>query len=230
MSEFIFMLTHNDATVENARDVLAEIAETGLRCIGFKDVGASRETLAEVTSDAHAAGMQVMLEIVTTDAEEELRTLEAAAEIGVDSVLGGTHPAEGAALLHATGIEYYPFPGTIEGHPSVLVGELDEIAEHARELTAMEGVRGVDLLAYRHESIDPIALTRAVVEAVDGPVIVAGSIASLEQIEAVSQTGAWGFTIGGAIFEGRLPGGPTIAGQVAAVLNASSGDSTAIPR
>jgi hypothetical protein len=230
MSEFIFMLTHNDATVENARDVLEEVAETGLRCIGFKDVGASRKVLAEVTSHAHEVDMKVMLEIVTTDAEEELRTLGTAADIGVDCVLGGTHPAEGAALLRETGIEYYPFPGTIEGHPSVLVGELDEIVAHARELSVIDGVHGVDLLAYRHESLDPIALTRAVVEAVDGPVIVAGSIATLDQIAAVSEAGAWGFTIGGAIFERRLPGGPTIAGQVAAVLSASNGTAATIPR
>ena len=64
MSEFIFMLTHNDATVENARDVLEEVAETGLRCIGFKDVGAPREVLAEVTAQAHEVDMKVMLEIV----------------------------------------------------------------------------------------------------------------------------------------------------------------------
>jgi hypothetical protein len=229
MSEFIFMLTHNDATVENARDILDEVVATGLRCIGFKDVGASRETLAEVTAHAHEADMTVMLEIVTTDAEEELRTLATAAEIGVDCVLGGTHPAEGAALLRETGIRYYPFPGMIQGHPSVLVGELDEIAEHARELSLIDGVHGVDLLAYRHETLDPIALTRAVVDAVDGPVIVAGSIATVDQIAAVAEAGAWGFTIGGAIFEGRLPGGPTIAGQVAAVLKASNGSSATIP-
>ena len=94
----------------------------------------------------------------------------------------------------------------------------------------IDGVHGVDLLAYRHESLDPIALTRAVVEAVDGPVIVAGSIATLDQIAAVSEAGAWGFTIGGAIFERRLPGGPTIAGQVAAVLSASNGTAATIPR
>jgi hypothetical protein len=28
----------------------------------------------------------------------------------------------------------------------------------------------------------------------------------------------WGFTIGGAIFDGRLPGGPGLAGQVREVL------------
>jgi hypothetical protein len=143
-------------------------------------------------------------------------------------VLGGTHPDAGAAILKETAIRYCPFPGTVEGHPSVLSGGHDQIVEHARRLSATEGVHGVDLLAHRHESLDPVALTRAVVEAVDGPVIVAGSIASLGQIAALGDAGAWGFTIGGAIFEGRLPGGPTVAGQVAAVLDAARGKAEAV--
>jgi pyridoxal biosynthesis lyase PdxS len=59
---------------------------------------------------------------------------------------------------------------------------------------------------------------------------VAGSIATPDQITAVSRLGAWGFTIGGAIFEGRLPSGPSIAGQVAAVLNAANGTSAKLRR
>ncbi len=221
MIEFIFMLTHNDATVENARDVMVELQESGLRYVGFKDIGASPAVLSDVTTLAHEAGMEVMLEIVTTSKDDELRSLRAALEIGVDWVLGGTHPEAGVEILRGSGAFYCPFPGTVEGHPSVLKGSQEQIAAHARELSATEGVHGVDLLAYRHETLDPLALTRAVVAAVDGPVIVAGSVASLEQIAALQSTGAWGFTIGGAIFEGRLPGGPTVAGQVAAVLAAA---------
>jgi DhnA family fructose-bisphosphate aldolase class Ia len=223
VSEFIFMLTHNDATVAHAREVLAYLADSGLRYVGFKDVGASHATLRDLAADAHEAGMEVMLEIVATDPEDELRSLAGAAEIGVDWVLGGTHPDEGVAILAGTDVRYCPFPGEVEGHPSVLKGTHAEITEHARRLAATEGVAGVDLLAYRHESLDPLALTRTVVDAVDGPVIVAGSIATLEQISALHDAGAWGFTIGGAIFEGRLPGGPTVPGQVAAVLAAASG-------
>ena len=52
--------------------------------------------------------------------------------------------------------------------------------------------------------------------------IAAGSVASVAQIEALAAAaGAWGFTIGGAIFEGRLPGGPSVAGQVREVLRAA---------
>jgi len=62
-----------------------------------------------------------------------------------------------------------------------------------------------------------------VVRAASGPVIAAGSVASTAQIETLDGAGAWGFTIGGAIFEGRLPGAPSIAGQVTEVLRAAAG-------
>jgi hypothetical protein len=136
-------------------------------------------------------------------------------------VLGGTHGDRGAELLAGSDIRYCPFPGTVVGHPSELRGAVDEIAFDAARLTALDGVHGVDLLAYRHRTVDPITLTRAVAEAVDGPVIAAGSVASVAQIRALRDAGAWGFTIGGAIFEDRLPGGPGVGGQVAAVLEAA---------
>ena len=41
MINFVFMLTHNDATVPNALEVLEELRGSGLRYVGFKDVGAS---------------------------------------------------------------------------------------------------------------------------------------------------------------------------------------------
>ncbi|MCQ7030039.1 hypothetical protein MRO55_26420, partial [Escherichia coli] len=77
----------------------------------------------------------------------------AARAIGVDWVLGGVHPHEGVEILE--GVRYCPFAGTVEGHPSVLTGSIEEIAAHAAELTALPGVHGLDLLAYRHASEDP---------------------------------------------------------------------------
>jgi hypothetical protein len=223
VNEFVFMLTHDDATVANAYEVLEELLGSGLRYIGFKDVGAEPSLLKSLVRLAHEADMEVMLEIVSTSAEDELRSLRSALEMGVDWVLGGTHPETGIEILRASGLRYCPFPGTVVGHPSILEGSIEEIAEHARRLGETDGVHGLDLLAYRHQTVDPVALTRAVVAALDGPVIVAGSIATPEQIASVGDAGAWGFTIGGAIFEGRLPGGDSVAGQVAAVLELSRG-------
>ena len=108
------------------------------------------------------------------------------ATIGVDWVMGGTHADDGVRILAGSGIKYCPFPGRIEGHPSVLLGSVAEIAKDARELTALDGVFGLDLLAYRTPTEDPLALTRDVVAASAGPVIVAGSIATAEQIRLVA--------------------------------------------
>jgi hypothetical protein len=220
--EFVFMLTHDDVTVAGAASVLADLRDSGLRHVGFKDIGLPVPALRELASTAHGYGMEVMLEVVSVSLDDELRSLLAAPTIGVDWVLGGTHGERGAELLAGSGIRYCPFPGTIVGHPSELRGSLREIADDAARLTALDGVHGVDLLAYRHRTVDPVELTRAVAEAADGPVIAAGSVASVAQIRALRDAGAWGFTIGGAIFEDRLPGGPGVPGQVAAVLEAAA--------
>jgi hypothetical protein len=220
---FIFMLTHNDSTVPDAAKVYESLRGTALHYIGFKDIGATPEELAVVAEKAHADGLEVMLEVVSTSRESELVSLEAARQIGVDWVMGGTHAADGVRILAGSGIKYLPFPGRIDGHPSVLLGSIAEISKDARDLTALDGVYGVDLLAYRSPDQDPIALTRDVVAASAGPVVVAGSIATAEQIRLVASAGAWGFTIGGAIFEGRLPGAPDLAGQISEVLTITAG-------
>ncbi len=215
---FIFMLTHNDTTVPFADKVYEGLRGTALRYVGFKDIGATPEELAVVAEKAHADGLEVFLEVVSTSKESELASLEAARHIGVDWVMGGTHAQEGVRILADSQAKYCPFPGRIEGHPSILLGSVAEIAQNARDLTAMDGVFGLDLLAYRHPDEDPLEVAREVVSASSGPVIVAGSIVTAEQIRQVAAAGAWGFTIGGAIFEGRLPGAPDLAEQIRAVL------------
>jgi hypothetical protein len=220
--EFVFMLTHHDATVANARQVYDQVRGTGLRYVGFKDIGAPPDVLAEITGAAHDDGLEVMLEVVSTSEDDEITSISAASSIGVDWVLGGTHPGRGVQILAGSGTRYCPFPGTVVDHPSILQGSIADIAEHARTLTATPGIDGLDLLAYRHVSADPVALVSAVVAASSGPVIVAGSVASVGQIRDIAAAGAWGFTIGGAIFEGLLPGGPDLVGQIKAVLSASA--------
>jgi hypothetical protein len=132
VAEFIFMLTHHDQTVPNALDVYDGIRDLPLRYVGFKDVGVPLATLRELTGRMHADGREVMLEVVSERADDELRSIAAAREIGVDWVLGGTHADEGLEALAGAGVRYCPFPGRIIGHPSLLRGSIDEIAESAR--------------------------------------------------------------------------------------------------
>lgn len=223
MAHFVFMLTHDDRTVENAAELVPTLADTGLRYIGFKDVGADLARQRELVSLAHDAGFEVMLEVVSTTKEAELSSLESAAKAGFDWVLGGTHGADTAGML-PDGVRYCPFPGRVVDHPSVLLGTIEEIAADAERLTGLDHVAGLDLLAYRHPTADILELIRAVVQRSSGPVIVAGSIASIDRAIAVSEAGAWGYTIGSAIFDGLLPGAPSIADQVRRVLEETASD------
>ncbi len=217
MAHFVFMLTHDDRTVDNAAEIVPTLADTGLRYIGFKDVGADLARQRELVALAHDAGLEVMLEVVSTSKEAEMSSLRSAAAAGFDWVLGGTHADETAGML-PDGVRYCPFPGRVVDHPSVLLGSVDEIAADAERLTALDHVSGLGLLAYRHPTADRIELIRAVTARSGGPVIVAGSIDSVERAVTVGDAGAWGYTIGTAIFEGLLPGAPSIAEQVRRVV------------
>lgn len=218
MSEFVFMLTEHDSTVPNALEVLDAVRDSGLRHIGFKDVGATPQRQRELTEAAHAAGLTVYLEVVSVSAEDELASVEAAVAAGVDWVLGGTYVDAALPVLAGTGISYAPFPGRVVGHPSVLEGTVEEIAADARRLKAKDGVAGVDLLAYRHQTANHAELIEAVAEAAAGRVIVAGSVVTEAQVRELTDAGAWGFTIGGAVFGGQLPGDTDVQSQVAQAL------------
>ncbi len=218
MTEFIFMLTHHDQTVGNALEVYQELRPIeALHYVGFKDVGATIEQLQVLTDAIKADGREVMLEVVSEAADAELRSIEAARTLGVDWILGGTHADAALAILAGSAARYCPFPGTIVGHPSLLRGTVESIAADAARLTALDGVYGLDLLAYRFDG-DVEAAVAATVAASAGPVIAAGSVDSPERIATLAGLGVWGYTIGSAIFEGRFAGAPDLAAQVREVL------------
>jgi len=218
MPEFIFMLTCDDRTVDDALAVYHEVRNTGLQYVGFKDIGLPIEQLKELATTISAGGQKVVLEVVSELKEDELRAARAAMDMGVDYLLGGTHVLEVVELLAGSGIRYFPFPGRVIGHPSILCGSITEIVDSARRMVAVEGVDGLDLLAYRYDG-DVSALVEAVVSAVDVPVIAAGGIDSDEKIAGLVEAGVWGFTIGSAIFKQSYPvGGASVREKVALIL------------
>ncbi len=215
--DFIFMLTRNDRTVPEAAGHVATALAAGIRHIGFKDVGLPIPALRDLDRMIKAGGAASYLEVVSLDRASEIMSVRAAIDLGVDHLLGGTHVDDVLPLLRGSGIRYYPFPGEIAGHPSVLNGSIDEIAASARVLAGRDGVDGLDLLAYR-SGVDVPALMAAVCGATDKPVIVAGSIDRPEQIEAVRQAGAAGFTIGTSALDGRFPArGTALEAQLEAI-------------
>jgi hypothetical protein len=230
MSEFIFMLTRDDVTVGDALARYAEVRESGLRWVGFKDVGLPFEQLRALADAIHADDRKVALEVVSLDRDSEVRSAEAALEIGVDLLMGGVHPEAVMPLVAPTNVMYFPFPGRVVGHPSILEGSVDEIAASARRLTAQRGIHGVDLLAYRFAGDVP-QLMDAVVAASVGPVVVAGSVDSDERIRAVRRSGAWAFTVGSAVFDHAFPASASAAAQVDHVLDVvqSPGGASPLP-
>jgi hypothetical protein len=202
--DFICMLTRNDRTVPDALDHLPAVLAAGVRHIGFKDVGLPFEALAGLNRAIRNADAKSYLEVVSFDRDSEVASVRAAIELSVDYLLGGTHVDDVLPLLKGTSIRYYPFPGRVTGHPSVLEGSIEEITASARSLAARDGVHGLDLLAYR-AACDVPALIAAVCSAVEKPVIVAGSIDRAERIAAVRKGRAAGFTVGTAALDGAFP-------------------------
>ena len=164
MSEFIFMLTVNDVTVSDALERYDEVRDLDLHWVGFKDIGLPVDTQRELVRRIRADGRKVALEIVSLDQASEVTSAAAAIDMGVDLMMGGVHPDAILPLLEHSNILYFPFAGRVEGHPSVLVGSVDEIGSSARQLSGRRGVHGLDLLAYRFSGDVPGLMT-AVVDA-----------------------------------------------------------------
>jgi methylglyoxal synthase len=216
--DFILMLTENDRTIPDARARLDEALEGGVRHIGFKDVGLPLAELRSLADAIRAAGGRSYLEVVSLDEDSEIASARAAVDLDVDVLLGGTRAEAVTGITRHHPVRYYPFPGRITGHPSVLEGPAEDIVASARALAALEHVHGLDLLAYRFAGDVP-GLMAEVCAAVTKPVIVAGSIDRAERVEATAAAGAQGFTVGTAALAGAFPSDTAgFAGQVRAIL------------
>lgn len=200
--ELIVMLTHNDQTVPNALELFERSKEYPVTHWGFKDVGLKPDEMRAVVEAMNAAGKTTFLEVVSLSEEEGLRGARLAVELGFDILMGTVFYPSINEFLMDKPVRYYPFPGHVHSHPSILDGTIDEIVAHAVKLEEV-GVHGLDLLTYRFTGDAP-QLLRRVVAATNIPIVSAGSIASYERINEVWDAGAWGFTIGSAFFDKRF--------------------------
>jgi len=219
--EFIFMLTRNDETLADAREVYASVAAAGVRHFGCKDVGLPRKELEALLSDIESNGHTSYLEVVSESDEATLASARAAAEIQPDYLIGGTLIEPVQEIIAGTGIKFFPYVGRVVGHPCLLRGSIQEIADDARRAEAL-GLDGVNLLAYRYDG-DVEALVDAVVSNTSLPVIAAGSVDSVERIRALARHGVWAFTIGTAALDGVLLPEEPLQAQLELALEAAAG-------
>ena len=114
------MLTKDDRTVDGAREVYEELRGAGLRYVGFKDIGQPVPVLRDVCDTAHRDGLEVMLEVVSTSKEDELRSIEAAARHRGGLGARRHAPGRGRAAAGRAPGEVLPVPRPVVGHPSIL--------------------------------------------------------------------------------------------------------------
>jgi len=200
--EFILMLTHNDTTVIDARNIFQECRDAPVMHWGFKDVGLPPDEMKRLVREMKAAGKTTYLEVVSLSEEDGLHGARIAVEAGFDVLMGTVFFDSILEYLKGKPIRYYPFPGHIYSHPSIMDGTIEEIVAHARFLEN-KGVQGMDLLSYRYVGDAP-QLLREVVKAASIPIVSAGSIESYKRLAEVWQAGAWGFTIGSALFDKKF--------------------------
>jgi hypothetical protein len=211
------MLTHHDKTVPYALELFQRTQEYPITHWGFKDVGLSPKKMQPVITAMKDAEKVTFLEVVSLSEEEGLQGARLAVDLGFDILMGTVFYPSIGDYLQDKPVRYYPFPGHVHSHPSILDGTIDEIVSHACKLEDY-GVHGLDLLTYRYTGDAPRLLTE-VVQATEIPIVSAGSIASFERIQEVWDTGAWGFTIGSAFFDRQFVPNGTFEENVFAVCN-----------
>ncbi|MFB0561929.1 MAG: HisA/HisF-related TIM barrel protein [Candidatus Lokiarchaeia archaeon] len=202
MTKFIFMLTYNDMTVKNALKIYEEIRNTGVKLVGFKDIGLPLDQLKKLVKMIRDDGRNIFLEVVSESEEASIKSAKTAVELGVDYLIGGTYIKETLPIIHETEIRFFPYIGKIVDHPCLLRGSIEEIVEDAKRVEKL-GVPGINLLAYRYDG-DVEKLVKSVQKAVKIPLIVAGSINSYERVRKMKELDIWAFTIGGAIFDRKF--------------------------
>ena len=215
MVNFIFMLTHNDVTVQNAIKVFSMIQDTEVTCVGFKDKGLTFRDMQALVALMRKEGRTIFLEVVSENKEDAMQSAKNAIALDIDYLIGGTYVEETLQLLKEK-VKYMPYIGRVVGHPCLLRGKLEEIVADAKKVENL-GVAGINLLAYRYDG-DSHKLIKSVKNAVHIPIIAAGNINSFQRIRKVMELGVWGFTIGGAIFERKFAPEKGIRDQATAVI------------
>ena len=213
------MLTHHDVTIPNALQVFDEVKDTGLKCIGCKDIGLNVEQYKELFAGFRKHGIQSFLEVVTYSEQEHFRGIELASKIGADNLIGGMPQYTKKTMEHLkqskTRLGFYPYIGKISGHPCILGGSVDEIIKDGEEAEKC-GINGINLLLYRYTDNQKKLL--AATKKLKVPLIVAGNVADFNQIKELKDNGVWAFTIGGAVLEKKFVENGSTKEQILSVL------------
>ena len=214
--ELIVMLTWNDKTVENAKELFLESKDAPAKFWGCKREGISEERLRDLITTMRNAGKETFLETVAIDEEHCLDTARIAAECGADHLLGTVYFDSVQKVCDEAGMTYSPFFG-LDPADTRLRGTVEDIVADAKRV-GTQNIWGLSFSGFRYVSGDPAELIRAVCNAVEKPLTLMGSVNSYERLDVLKEVpNLFGFTIGGAFFEKVF--GETFPEQIEAVHN-----------
>ncbi|MBQ6991731.1 MAG: hypothetical protein IJN50_02280 [Clostridia bacterium] len=202
--ELIVMLTHNDKTVNNAYKIFNQCKNSKAKIWGFKEEALPIEQMKKLYSYMKECGKTTVLEVVAYTEEKCLEGAKMAVECGCDILMGTKFFDSVNDFCKSNNLKYMPFVGEIEGRPSVLKGNVEDMIAEANTYLK-KGVYGFDLLGYRYTG-DAVELNKKFVSQVNAPVCIAGSINSYERLNELKNTNSWAFTIGGAFFDNKFGG------------------------
>lgn len=216
--KLILMFTHNDLTVPDALEYFDMVKDLDVDYFGFKEIGLEPEKMKLLNKKIHDTGVESFLEVVEYTEDEILGPAKMAVDFGFDYLMGTVYFPSIWDIIKGK-IKYFPFCGKIYDRPSILDGTIEEIVDDAKRIES-EGADGFDLLAYRYKYQDKVNdLVLALNDAVDVPVVSAGSINSYDRLEETIKQNVWGFTIGGAFFEKKFVPNGSYRDNVEAVVN-----------
>jgi hypothetical protein len=214
----IVMLTQNDRTVANAAEIFKQCSDLPVVCWGFKDVGLPAWEMKALLNLMKEAGKTTFLEVVTYSEEACMSGARLAVDYGFDYLMGTLYSDSVWAYLKHEGIRYLPFVGHVHGSPSILEGKADDIVAEAKNLME-KGIIGFDILAYRHISEPETLARRFCAEIPESVTVIAGSINSADRIGFMRRIGAWGFTMGSALFAGDFVKGGSFRENLEEVIS-----------
>lgn len=213
--QLIVMLTYNDKTVLNAREVFEKCENSKAVFWGMKEEPLTVVEMKKLYEEMKRRGKTTFLEVVAYTKEEGLKGAKLAVECKCDILMGTIYCDEINDYCKKHNLKYMPFVGKITGRPSVLMGEIDDMINEANEYIK-KGVYGIDLLGYRYVN-DAFELNKRFVKEVKGPVCLAGSINNYQRLDEVLEASPWSFTIGSAFFDNKF--GDSFADQIDKVCN-----------
>lgn len=200
--QLIVMLTHNDRTVDNAYEIFEQCKNSKAKFWGFKEKNLPLNQMKELYSYMKKCGKTTVLEVVSYTEEDGMKGAQMAVQCGCDILMGTMFFDSINEFCKENNLKYMPFVGKVEGRPSVLKGDIDEMIAEANEYLK-KGVFGFDLLGYRYTH-NALELNKKFVSEVNAPVCIAGSINTYERLDELIDIDPWAFTIGGAFFENKF--------------------------